>query len=211
MRPASPHGCEIFQGLQARRFGDDYQHGGGCWRRNGGVLLRCDSGDTNYRHERYRYAGMQTTETTIVRTGGASDGTTPIAWKIITTANSKRYKPFEALPISIWNETTGSAITLTVQGIWGGGAVPTNADIWMDVEYLGTSGFPLGGFASSGPADQLAAGTNLSAGSGTWGGSTTKFTLSKQITPQEKGPITVYIKAALASSTFYIDPKITVT
>lgn len=175
------------------------------------TVVRCDSGDTNYRTEKYAYEGTQTTETTIVRTGGASDGTTPIAWKILTTANSKRYLPFEALPISIWNETTGSAITLTIEGIWGGGAVPTNANIWMDVEYLGTSGFPLGNSATSGPADQLAAGTNLSAGSGTWGGSTTKFTLSKQITPQEKGPITVYIKAALASSTFYIDPKITVT
>lgn len=175
------------------------------------IVLRCDSGDTNYRTEKYTYAGTQTTETTIVRTGGASDGTTPIAWKLITTANSKRYLPFEALPISIWNETTGSAITLTVQGIWGGGAVPTNADIWMDVEYLGTSGVPLGSFASSGTADQLASGTNLAAGSGTWGGSTTKFTLTKQITPQEKGPITVYIKAALLSSTFYLDPKVVIS
>jgi hypothetical protein len=115
------------------------------------VLIRCDSGDTNYRTEKYRYEGTQTTETTIVRTGGASDGATPIAWKIITTANSKRYLPFEAMPISIWNETTGSAITLTIQGIWGGGAVPTNADIWMDVEYLGTSGFPIGGFRDERP------------------------------------------------------------
>jgi hypothetical protein len=175
------------------------------------AAIRCDSGDTNYRIERYAYQGTQTTETTIVRTGGATDGTTPISWKLVTTANSKLHLPFEALPISIWNETTGSAITLTIEGIWGGGAVPTNADIWMDVEYLGTSGFPLGNFATSGPADQLAAGTNLTASSETWGGSTTKFKLTKTITPQEKGPITVYIKAATASTTFYIDPKITVS
>jgi hypothetical protein len=174
-------------------------------------LVRCDSGDTNYRSERYRYQGTLTTETTIVRTGGASDGTTPIAWKIVTNANSKRYSPLEAMLISIWNETTGSPITLTVEGIWGGAAVPTNADIWMDVEYLGTSGFPLGLFASSAPTNQLASGTNLSAGSGIWGGSTTKFKLEKTITPQAKGPITVYLKAALASSTFFIDPKITVS
>lgn len=175
------------------------------------ILIRCDSGDTNYRTEKYRHEGTLTTKTTIVRTGGASDGTTPIAWEIVTSANSKRYMPFEALPISIWNETVGSAITLTVQGIWGGGAVPTNADIWMDVEFLGTSGFPIGSFTTSGPADQLAAGTNLPAGSGTWGGSTTKFALTVSITPQEKGPITVYVKAAAASQTFYIDPLITVT
>jgi hypothetical protein len=175
------------------------------------LLIRCDSGDTNYRHEKYAYQGTQTTETTIVRTGGASDGTTPISWKIITTANSKRYMPFECMPISIWNEDVGSPLDITVEGIWGGGAVPTNADIWMDVEYLGTSGFPRGSVVSSGPADQLAAGTNLTASSETWGGSTTDFKLEATITPAEKGPITVYVKAATASTTFYIDPKITVS
>jgi hypothetical protein len=52
-------------------------------------LIRCDSGATNYRTERYRYEGTQTAETTIVRTGGASDGTTTLSQKIVTTANSK--------------------------------------------------------------------------------------------------------------------------
>jgi hypothetical protein len=82
-------------------------------------LIRCDSGGTNYRTERYRYEGTQTVETTIVRTGGASDGTTPLSWKIVTTANSKWVLPFEALPIAIWNDTTGSLVTVTVEGIWG--------------------------------------------------------------------------------------------
>lgn len=174
-------------------------------------LINCDSGDTNYRNERVRFSGTQTIETTIIRTSGASNGTTGFAWKIIPSANSFRHAPFEAFPISIWNETIGSAITVTVEGIWGGGAVPTNDQIWIDVEYLGTSGFPLGSWATSGPADQLIAGTNLPAGSGTWGGSTTKFKLTTSITPQEKGPITVYVKAATASTTFYVDPLITVT
>jgi hypothetical protein len=131
-------------------------------------LINCDSGDTNYRTERYRYEGTQTTETTIVRTGGASDGTTPISWKIVT-GNSTRYMPYECLPITIWNETVGNPVTLTVEGIWGGGAVPNNSDIWMDVEYLGTSGFPLGIFATNGPADPLDAGSALASSSETWG------------------------------------------
>jgi hypothetical protein len=174
-------------------------------------LIRCDSGDTNYRTEKYTFSGTQTTETTIVRTGGASDGTTPIAWKIVTTANSEWEYPFECLPISVWNETTGSAITVTIQGIWGGGAVPLNDEIWIDVEYLGTSGFPLAVKATSTKADGLATGTSIAAGSGTWGGSTTKFAMSATFTPQEKGPITIYVKAAKPSSTFYIDPKVTVS
>jgi hypothetical protein len=172
-------------------------------------LIRCDSADTNYRTEKYEYTGTLTTETTIVRTGGASDGTTPIAWKVITTANSERIYPFEAFPISIWNETTGSSVTVTVE--CRGAATPNIDEVWMDVEYLGTSGFPQGNFATSGHADLLATGTACTSSSESWGGSTSSFKLVKAITPQEKGPITVYVKIAKVSSTFYIDPMITLT
>jgi hypothetical protein len=172
-------------------------------------LIRCDSGDTNYRTERYDYTGTLTTETTIVRTGGASDGTTPISWKVITTANSERIYPFEVFPISIWNETTGSSVTVTVE--CRGAATPNIDEVWMDVEYLGTSGFPQGNFATSGHADLLATGTACTSSSESWGGSTSSFKLVKAITPQEKGPITVYVKIAKVSSTFYIDPKITLS
>lgn len=172
-------------------------------------IIRSDSGATNYRHEkRGGYAGDQTVELTIVRTDGASDGTTPISWKLVTTANARWTSPFEALPISVWNSTTGSAITLTVQGIWGGGTVPNNDDIWMDVEYPGSALTPMGSFISSGKTSVLATATAIPVGSGTWGGSTTKFAMSVSFTPQMKGPITVYIKAAAASATFYIDPKV---
>lgn len=175
------------------------------------TIIRCDSGDTNYRTEKYTYTGTLTTETTIVHTGGASDGGTTIAWKIVTTANSVWEFPFECLPITMWNETVGSAITVTVDGIWGGGAVPLNDDIWIDVEYLGTSGFPLASKATSSKADGLVTGSNCAAGSGTWGGSTTKFAMGATFTPQEKGPLTIYVRAAKANSTFYVDPKPVIT
>jgi hypothetical protein len=172
-------------------------------------VIRCDSGDTNYRTEKYTYTGTLTTETTIVRTGGASDGTTPISWKVITTANSERIYPFECLPIFAWNDSTGSALTVTVE--CRGAAIPNIDEVWMDVEYLGTSGFPLGNFATSGHADLLATGTACTSSSETWGGSTASFKLTKTITPQGKGPITVYVKIAKVSSTFYIDPKVTLS
>jgi hypothetical protein len=174
-------------------------------------VINSDSADTNYRQEKYNFVGTETTETTIVRTGGATDGGTPISKKIVTTANAKPEWQFDCLPIYVWNETIGTPITLTIEGIWGGGAVPTNADIWVDIEYLGTSGFPLASKAGNGRASGLAVPANLSAGSGTWGGSTTKFSMSGTFTPQEKGLITVYVRAGLASSTFYIDPKPVIT
>jgi len=173
--------------------------------------LRLDSGGTNYKHGLITYAGSQVQETTIVLTGGASDGTTPVSWKIVTTANSTEFFPFESLPIAIWNDTTGSSVTATVQGIWGGGSVPNNDDIWGEVEYLGSNSSPLASFVNNGRADILAANSALSAGSGTWGGSTTKFKLNVTFTPQQKGWILFRVKAAKASSTFYIDPKVVLT
>jgi hypothetical protein len=170
------------------------------------TLLRCDTGTTSYRTEKHNRAGGQTTETTIVRSGGASDGVTPVSWKFVISTSHKL--PFESLPISIWNETVGAPVTVTVQGIWSGVPLPTNRDIWIDVVYLGTDG-PLGFRASSAPdLSFLAPVSTLPAGSGTWGGAfTAKFAMSVTVTPLEKGPITVYVMAKKNSSTFYIDPK----
>jgi hypothetical protein len=173
-------------------------------------VIRCDNGNVNYRTERWLYQGTQTTETTIVRTGGASDGTTPISWKFTVNANVSRFQPFEAIPIVVWNDTTGGALTATVFGIWGGGAVPNNNDVWMEVEYLGTSGNPLALFVSSGLADPLAPPASVSTDTSVWGGSTTKFKLvSPSFTPQLKGPIIIRVFVG-ANATIYIDPKATV-
>lgn len=172
---------------------------------------RSGSAGVNYNVNRTRYAGTLDEETTIVRTGGASDGTTPLAWKIITSANTTWFTPFETPPIAIWNDTTGSSVTATLQGIWGGGAVPNDDEIWLEVEYLGDASSPQASFVNDSKADVLAAAAGQTAGSGTWGGSTTKFELSKAFTPQQKGWILVRVKAAKVSSTFYIDPKVTLT
>jgi hypothetical protein len=179
------------------------------------IFLNCDSTDTNYRAEKYTYEGTETTETVVVRTGGASDGTTTISRKIVTSANPEWQTPYEMLPVAIWNETVGSAITVTVEGLIGGGTAPTTAEVWMDVEYLGTSGFPIASVATTGIANILTSGAAGTSSSETWTTtgvtSPTAFKLSKQITAQEKGPITVFVKVAKVSTTVYIDPEITVT
>lgn len=175
------------------------------------IFTRSDSGATNYLQECYTYRGSHIIETTIVRTGGATDGTTPVSWKIVTTSNSLWVAPFECLPLAVWNDTTASNVTVTVYGVWGGGAVPNNDDIWFDVEYLGSSSTPLGTVTTITKADLLATGSALTSDTSTWGGSTTKFKMTKTLSspqPGMKGPIYVTIKAAKPSSTFYIDPKI---
>lgn len=175
------------------------------------TLARCDSGATNYRTERYAYEGSQVMETTVVRGGGASDGTTSVAWKIVTTANSKFEQPFTSIPISEWNDVTASNVVVTVFGIWATGAVPNNDDIWIEVEYLGSSSTPQGSFASTAKADVLAAGAAVSSDGSTWGGSTTPFKMVATLSapqPGLKGRLKVRVKAAKASTTFFIDPKV---
>ncbi|WP_143748809.1 hypothetical protein [Mesorhizobium sophorae] len=174
-------------------------------------FYRSGSSGVNYNYHRERYAGTLDEELTIVRTGGASDGTTPLAWKIVTSANTTWLTPFECQPIAIWNDVTGSSVTATVQCIWGGGAVPNNDEIWGDVEYLGDASSPLASFVNDSKATALTTAAGQTAGSGTWGGSTTKFELAVTFTPQQKGWIFFTVKAAKASSTFYIDPKVTLT
>ena len=98
-------------------------------------FIRCGASG-NYAVRRHRLMGLLTEETTIVRTGGATDGTTPIAWKVVTTANCVYSRPFECPPIAVWNDTTGSARTATIECIWGGGAVP------LDFGNLGRRGIP---------------------------------------------------------------------
>jgi hypothetical protein len=174
-------------------------------------FIRSGSAGVNYTVHSHRMSGLLTEETTIVRTGGASDGTTTIAWKIVTTADCLYSLPFECPPIAIWNDTTGASVTATVEGIWGGGAVPNDDDIWLEVEYLGDASSPQGSFVNDGKADLLATAAGQTSSSETWGGSTTKFKLAVAFTAQQKGWIYARVKCAKASSTFYIDPLVTLT
>jgi hypothetical protein len=162
----------------------------------------------NYVHEMHQYQGKQEVETTIVRTGGASDGTTPISWKITPTANNEIDAPFDCFPITIWNDVEDVSRTVTIEGIWSHATdEPTNNEIWMDVEYLADASTPQGAIASTAPATVLTTATLYDTSAETWGGSTTPFKMTKAFTPLQKGFVTIRIYVAKASETFYICPK----
>lgn len=178
------------------------------------TLVNCDSADTNYRYHKQDYRGTITNETTIVRTGGASDGTTPVSRKMVSTANTKFYSPLESDWIRLWNEST-SSITLTIPVITDNVTLKDN-DAWIEVEYLGTASFPLGNYASDAPADVLNAGTNQATdAASTWTttGLTTpvKQSLSVTFTPAHKGVIRARVMLAKASATMYFDPLVQVS
>lgn len=177
-------------------------------------MHNCDAGDTNYRLWLEMYAGKVLSETTIVRTGGASDGTTALSWRMETNANANfACEQLVSPEIVRWNETVGSSVTVTVEVI-SDNVTLTDAECWLEVQYLGTSGFPLASFIDDAKADTLATAANQTTSTETWTttGLTTpvKQKLSVSFTPQEKGFIHARIVLAKPSTTVYVDPLLTV-
>lgn len=172
---------------------------------------RCGSTGVNYTMFRHRYQGTLDEETTIVRSGGASDGTTPVSWKVVTNASCLALNPFECPPIAIWNTVDGSSVTATIEGVWAGVVVPNNDDIWLDVEYLSDNSTPQSSFVNDGRPDLITTAAAQDSSVVTWGGGTTKFKLAVTFTPQQPGWIYARVKCGKISTTFYIDPKITLS
>ena len=193
------------------------------------VLDNCDSSDTNYRKSYFTKFGTIVHETTIVKTSGASDGTTPISYAMETTASAVFPADLTALKspeIVKWNETTTGTITVTVEYLHdtnaaaGQGAGTSNKfqndEAWLEVTYLGTSGVPLGTIASSKRA-LIGTAADNSAGVGTGSWTTTGLTtpasgkVSVSFDPKERGYISARVFVAKASKKIYIDPLLTIT
>jgi hypothetical protein len=142
-------------------------------------LVRCDSGATGYKSARYAYEGVETTDTTVTRVGGAADPTGQAqSRKIVTTANSQWLRPFKAEPYAIWNPTTGANVTVTVCGAALAGSLPNNDDIWLEVEYLGSSASPLGTIVTTTKSNVLAANAAVASDGSTWNYTTPNTTLN---------------------------------
>lgn len=180
-------------------------------------MHNCDNADTNYRLWVEDYYGSIKSETAIVKTSGASDGTTALAWKMTTSANSSY--PSGALASgeihSEWIEAVGAAKTITVEIIHDSLTALNNDEVWLEIMHLGTAGFPLGVHAHNSKADVLAAAAAQPASTVAW--TTTGLTnpnkqkLSVTFTPQEKGVVVLVVKLAKASYTVYVDPLATIS
>jgi hypothetical protein len=160
--------CKLNSGVTIVLTGDSTLSMSGCI-----DITRCDSGGTNYRNERHHWSAAETTSTNVVRTGGASDGATPISHRITTTTNLTAANIiaaafFPAIPMVIWNAVTGSNRNVTLYGIANDSRVPNNDEVWFDVEYLGSASSPQGSFASGTKSNILATGTALTANTSAW-------------------------------------------
>jgi hypothetical protein len=180
-------------------------------------IIRADGAATAYKSARYAIEGTETTETSITRVGGASDPAGQAqSRKLVTTANSQWLRPFKAEPFAIWSPTTGANVTVTVYGTINAGALPNNDDIWMELEYLGSSSFPIGTIVTTTKATLLSANAAVSSDGSTWngGGSGAGWSPFKLTTtlsspqPGMAGYLYARVRAAKPSTTYYLDPKI---
>lgn len=173
-------------------------------------LLDCDSTNTNYRYAYYGYQGSWTQETTIVRSAGASDGTTSFSRKMIGTANALFVAPLQLAEMVVWNNSTGSQLTAMVRVV-SDNVTFKNDELWMEVEYLGSASYPITSIATNAKADILAAGANQTSSSSTWtttGLSTPVYQrLDVSFTPQMKGPVICRVYLA-KNATVYVDPQV---
>lgn len=173
-------------------------------------VVNSDSADTNYRYYKDTFAGTIAQEATIVRTGGASDGTTTFSRKFTTSANSDFFTPLYGPWCIYWNETL-SATTVAAEVVTDNVTL-TDAEAWIETEYMGTSGFPLALRTTDRAASILATPASQTTSSETW--TTTglatpvKQTLSVSVTPAEKGWIRARAVLAKPSTTAYVCPKI---
>jgi hypothetical protein len=183
-------------------------------------VVRSDSGATAYKSARYQYEGTETTETSITRVGGAADPTGQAqSRKIVTTANSQWLRPFKAEPYAVWNSKIGATVMVTVYGTINAGALPNNDDIWLDLEYLGSSSFPIGTIVNTTKANLLAANAAVSSDSSTWNGGGSgagwsPFKLTAALSspqPGMAGYLHARVRAAKPGATFYIDPQISLS
>lgn len=178
------------------------------------VAMNVDSANTNYRMMAVGYNGSMRQDTAVTRSGGASDGTTPISLRMETTSQYYPLSALESLPLEVWNETVGTPITVAVHVLTDGVTLKDD-EAWLEVSYLDSTGSPLGAVTSDEKSNQLVAGSDQSTSSESWTttGITTpvKQVLSVTFTPQKKGIIRAVVKIARSNTVVYACPKIEVT
>jgi hypothetical protein len=189
-----------------------------------GELLNYGTGDTNYKFYTSDHWGIAQDEVTIKRTTNpASDGTTSYSMKLTTTANvGHPSSVFRSPPIIKRHAAApGTTRTVSVQIAHDGASAFTDKEVWIELEYLGTAGFPLALFATdqsnytTAAAGQPASGIAWDGASGTGpNGSSTWHRLQLEtpaITVEEEGYLIATVCMSVPSKTIFADPQLNVT
>jgi hypothetical protein len=165
--------------------------------------------------ERVHNADLVST-TAIYRTGGGTVEGTATAWLVTTEATCGEYFPYR-LPWMIGTVTAGSHTFDTY--ITNDTADFTDAEVWLELEYLGTSGSALGVRASDQRTITATAAAQTDDTTSGWNGAGPSYTykqkLSVTVTIGQAGQYRARVvvgKASIAGSRyFYIDPMVNVS
>lgn len=177
------------------------------------VLYDSSDGDTHYHIGYADYRGTLAVDTGIYCNDAITD--TPLSWKIVTTAAASQYTPF-VTPWFSQDHTGTSAITPYLECLRSGSSTAyTNAQVWSEWAYKGTSGSTKAAIGNDG-ALPLAAGDpqdNSSKGASDWTGENATSWFGKlgpdaSFTPAEAGAISFRICVGAPSATVYVDPQI---
>lgn len=177
-------------------------------------MFNCDAASTNYRLWIEDGGGSIKQETTLIRSGGASDGTTPLSWKMVSVTNPGYLGlTFRSPEIVVWNTSTASK-TVSVEILRDSATNLTDKEIWLEVSYPNSSTTPLYALITD-MANIVTAAADQTASSVTWVttgmSNPNKQQLSVTFTPQRAGPFYCAVCIAKISATIYVDPKVNVT
>jgi len=179
-------------------------------------LPGCSNATNTYEFREDSCFGTVENETTIVRAGGASDGTTPFSMKMATSTGAKeQIQPLISRAIHCWNHTVGTEVTFTVY-IYNSSADLNDDDVWLDIQLpandggLGSTYFDRAGCGSGfNTRNPIATPATQADDTSIWNGSSDySQKLQITITPGLVGQVTARIMLAKPSTTIYVDPVI---
>ena len=173
-------------------------------------LIDCSSTGTNLSYRSTHGPGLTTQSTAVYRNSGTTLGTpsgTPFSLSMVSAATASFYNPFGwEWYATGWNTLTGASHTVTFF-LASATASLTNAQVWIDLEYFGTSGSALASITSSRAAPLATPAALTTDGSSTWGGSPANlYKIAFPITPQIAGILRWRPRVGAASTTVYFDP-----
>jgi hypothetical protein len=167
--------------------------------------IMCASNTANYHYKEKTYYGTIDDDSATFLTGGATDGTTHAARKMITTANAKRTKPLYSPWLTTWVDTTGSPINLRVE-IFTDSATPLkDNEVWIEALYLANASYPLLSLLTD-ASSVLAAGANQDSSAASWTNAAANpnaQVCSVTVTPALKGQFLVRLALGKASTTLW--------
>lgn len=178
-------------------------------------MRNCDNADTHIRFSENYWGGVVTQQTsTLIRTGGATqaDGTT---YSMLMAGNANTvnlHHPLTSPDIAIYNTSVGASMTATVEILRDSLTNLKDDEVWLEIDYLGTTGFPKGSIGSDRITNVLTTAADQAASTVTW--DTTGMTnpnkqkLVVTFTPQEAGYVVGRVKLK-ANTSIYVDPLIT--